>query len=471
MAYSGGIGEPRLNFWLFAAFLVLVFLMGGASRPEALSQPLVRIVSVLALAFWAVQLSGAHLRAARAPILFLAVAAAIILIQLIPLPPGIWASIPGRQLFAEGMAAAALEPVWRPLSLTPDRSLDTLLSLLPPVAAAAGLMIVGRERYPDIMVLLLALFLVSLLVAVAQISTGSLYLYQITNERSAVGLFANRNHQALLLAMVLPLLAHLMTRLRDGRPGRQVRRVAIGLFMILVAPMILITGSRAGIVLGVVGGLLALALALWGKPLSGGSDRASLITILASLGLSVAALFATVFASRDLALDRLIGDWGEDETRAQNLGDYARMAADFMPFGSGAGSFDPIYRIYEPAALLRPNFLNHAHNDLAQLAIEYGVPGLALLAVFLLWWGWRSWRAWSPQRYGRPERVGSALVLLILIASIGDYPLRTPIHAVMLIIGVFFLHRLSSPQPNAPLEPGTASSKPPNGHREGAPAA
>ena len=139
------------------------------------------------------------------------------------------------------------------------------------------------------------------------------------------------------------------------------------------------------------------------------SDRASLSTILASLGLSAAALVATVFAARDLALDRLVGDWGGVETRTQNLGDYVRMATDFMPFGSGAGSFDPVYRIYEPAAALRPNFLNHAHNDLAQLAIEYGVPGLLLLAGLLSWWVWRSWRAWSPSgmRPDRADRLGA----------------------------------------------------------------
>src|SRR3546814_18783044 len=36
---------------------------------------------------------------------------------------------------------------------------------------------------------------------------GPLYLYEITNNGSAVGLFANRNHQAALLACLFPMLA------------------------------------------------------------------------------------------------------------------------------------------------------------------------------------------------------------------------------------------------------------------------
>ena len=467
--FPGSSGpKPRLNFWLLVALLVLVFLFGGASRSDALSQPILRILSVLALAVWTVQLRLAQLKAAKAPWLFLAAAAAIILLQLIPLPPGLWAALPGHAIFVEGMTMAGIEPGWRALSLTPDRTLDSLLSLLPPAAVIAGLSLLGRDRHAGLIMLLLALILLSLLFAIAQIATGSLYLYTVTNEGSAVGLFANRNHQALLLALAFPMLGYAMMRADGSRERRRARRWLAGMFMVLIAPLILVTGSRAGILLGLAGGLLALAIAFWRRPASGERmDRASLATILGSVVLSFAALAATIFAARDLALNRLVAEWGEEESRAQNIGDYIRMATDFMPFGSGAGSFDPLYRIYEPAAALRPTYLNQAHNDLAQLAIEFGLPGLALLAVFLIWWALRSWRLWS-RRDGHAivGRIGSALILLILVASLGDYPLRTPIHAVLFMIALFFMQRPPSVAPDARLEPADASSKARDKHQE-----
>ena len=169
MPRSHGIDEPRLNFWLFAGFLVLVFLMGGASRPEALSQPLVRIVSVLALAFWALQLRGEQLRAARAPLLFLATAAAIVLVQLIPLPPGLWASLPGRAAVRRrhddgghraGVAAAVVDPRSQPGHLAfiaaaarRDRRADDrwpgALSRYRPAAAGAHFPQPAVRRRPD----------------------------------------------------------------------------------------------------------------------------------------------------------------------------------------------------------------------------------------------------------------------------------------------------------------------------------
>jgi len=460
-AGSRGGQISRFNFWLLLAFIAMVFLMGGASRPDALSQPVIRIVSILALAVWAAQTSAEHLRSARAPCLFLGGAAALILIQLVPLPPTLWMALPGRQLFVEGMTLAGIEPNWRPLSLTPDRSLDSLLSLLPPIAAAAGLMVVERDRHHDIIVFLLVLILLSLLTAIAQISTGSLYLYQVTNEGSAVGIFANRNHQALLLALALPMLGYVLTRPEGDYRRLRVHYWLAGMYMVLIGPMILVTGSRAGIVLGVVGAMLALALSLWRTRSSGARpNRAALIAVIGSLTLSVVALAATVFLARDLALHRLVEDWGQDEQRAQNLDEYLRMAGDFMPLGSGAGSFDPIYRIYEPLEALDSTYLNHAHNDLAQIAIEFGVPGLALLGAFALWWALRSWRLWRHRnRADGIGRVGSALILLPLIASIGDYPLRTPIHSVVWIIAIFFLQRVTSAGPRGRLEPATASAK------------
>ena len=70
------------------------------------------------------------------------------------------------------------------------------------------------------------------------------------------------------------------------------------------------------------------------------------------------------------------------EQPAQPLSDRCRRRRSFLPFGAGFGTFDPVYRRFEPDALLSTIYLNQAHNEPMQLAMEGGIPALALLLVF-----------------------------------------------------------------------------------------
>jgi Lipid A core - O-antigen ligase and related enzymes len=69
--------------------------------------------------------------------------------------------------------------------------------------------------------------------------------------------------------------------------------------------------------------------------------------------------------------------------------------------------------------------MNHAHNDYAELALETGVPGLAVLIVFLLWWGGAVARVWRSVEAGPYARAASIASAAILVHSLVDFPLRT----------------------------------------------
>jgi O-antigen ligase len=436
--------DPAIaNFWVFAVFLTIVFLMGGGSRADILSQPIVRIVSIVALAIWSYQMRAEQLRAARTPFLFLGAAILVVVVQLVPLPPSIWGALPGHGRFESAFAVAQLDPVWRPLSLTPDRGLNALLAFLPPLAAAAGMAVIRRDLYPRLVTLLIGLILLSVGIAIVQISTGQLYLFRVTNEGSAVGLFANRNHQALLLAMAFPLLGFFATERHPDRERKGLRGWVAGMIGALLVPMLLVTGSRAGLFLGLAGGVAAFAIAA-GRQHGQRHRRSTLLRpgILIPLAIMIVATFATIFLARDVSLQRLAGGSSDQELRTQNLGLYLQIARDFMPFGTGLGAFDPVYRMYEPLDALRPTYLNHAHNDFAEIAIEAGIAGLVLAAVFLFWVAYRSLRVWLWREGGGSAalaRTGSAMVLLVLAASLVDYPLRTPIHATLLVIAAYLI--------------------------------
>jgi hypothetical protein len=108
-------------------------------------------------------------------------------------------------------------------------------------------------------------------------------------------------------------------------------------------------------------------------------------------------------------------------------------ATAFMPFGSGLGTFVPVYSMFEkPADALANKYANHAHNDILQLWLDTGVIGLALMGVFAVWLALRSVQVW---RRARPDgaseldlsltRAATIAIALIIVHSFVDYPLRT----------------------------------------------
>jgi O-antigen ligase len=101
-------------------------------------------------------------------------------------------------------------------------------------------------------------------------------------------------------------------------------------------------------------------------------------------------------------------------------------ASHLMPLGSGVGSFENIYRLYEDHERLDPNtIVNHAHNDYVEIAMETGVPGLIVLALFLAWWGIAVWRVWKNDVDGPYARAAAVASAAILAHSVVDFPLRT----------------------------------------------
>jgi O-antigen ligase len=110
------------------------------------------------------------------------------------------------------------------------------------------------------------------------------------------------------------------------------------------------------------------------------------------------------------------------------------IVGDFFPFGSGFGSFDPVYRYYEPDALLGPAYLNHAHNDFLELVMTGGLPAAAVALVFMVWTvrqALRLRRATETSPRGRYALLAIGMIVLAAFASLVDYPLRTPIHVML----------------------------------------
>jgi O-antigen ligase len=455
---AGGEDERAAPFLLFLALMALCFLGGGGSRGDIASLLFLRPAAVLCLFFFLFYARRGELAAVKAPLILLGLFAVLLVIQLIPLPPSIWLSLPGRAPFAEAASLAGIEQPWRPISIAPDLTLNSLAALTVPAAFLAGFAVLSERQRALLLPALLLAVLVSALFAIAQLTAGPespFYLYDVTNDGSAVGLMSNRNHQAVLLALAYPMLAFWAAVPQKDPRARRFRALTaccLGFFLI---PMILVTGSRAGFLLGGGGAIVAVLLYLNEQRLLGAKGGALRLGALAAVGAGaiVVATVSFVF-SRSEALTRLLALDVENELRVSSLPTFVQMAKDYFPVGAGTGTFDPVYRIYEPRALLSPEYLNQAHNDLLDVAISSGVLGLALLAAALIWWALRSWRVFTAGRAGgasaRYGRLASVAMIMILAFSLVDYPLRTPSLAMFFAICCGWLSAAGRPA-KAPL--------------------
>lgn len=420
---------PGIDPWQTAPFwaiLALALLFGGASRAGSMAQIVVRLGAVLILG-WAVLADHGHSRSWRGwplPFRLLALLGGWMALQLVPLPPALWQLQPGAAPYAAALEAAGLSGTWHGLSLSPDLTLNSLFALLPLLVlgtVASGLRL--RELRTGLAIVFAAAAL-SVLIEVGQLAGAMPPLHRVSNPGSDAGLFANRNHHAALLCCTLPLLGAWASGAsrRSPRPW-----IALGCGL-LVLPLVLATGSRGGLMMAVLAGVAGLAIGLTGR------RRRSLGRPfwlgLAGAAAAVAALTSIVLLSgRDRAIGRLLASGDGSEIRFQVLGTLTRIVRDFLWAGAGFGTFDPIFRGYEPQWALKPTYLNHAHNDLIELAMEGGLPALALLVAFLVWAARRSVMAWRKD-HALP-RAASMVLGILLVWSLFDYPLRTPALGVL----------------------------------------
>jgi len=131
---------------------------------------------------------------------------------------------------------------------------------------------------------------------------------------------------------------------------------------------------------------------------------------------------------------------------------------DHVWLGSGLGTFEPVFKLYENPDGVSRIFANHAHNEYLQWAIETGLPGLLLMAAFLAWWLHRFLKVWSVAKDEtfRLKRAAAVATLIVMLHSLVDYPARTPAILAFgaLCLSLMVLERRTRPAPSAVEEAG-----------------
>lgn len=446
-AISGRI-EGNGALLVLGVLLVVVFFLGGGSRGDIASLIILRPVAVLCLAIGLTWMTPGVWRQFRLPLALMGALAGLNILQLVPLPPVVWMALPGRDIASEASRLVGAEDVWRPLALVPYRAWNSFYALLVPAAVLVLAAQLRNKQHHHLLRILIVLIALSGLLGFAQAASGyspSLFLYRVTNLANPVGLFANKNHQAAALCILLPMLALIGSRTRAS--AMSVGRAAAFGAALVVITLILTTGSRAGVAFA----FLALGgcwLVIAGRPrrLAGRVHKKSYA---APAALAAAAIFAcgslAFIFSRATALDRLASSDPVEEGRFEVW----RVVADFLPvyqpFGAGFGSFVEVFQVHEPSALLATKYWNHAHNDWLEWLLDGGLPvavlvGIALAALARAILGLRK-ELNSGGESAQLAVVGAAVLIILLLWSLVDYPLRTPILASLAAIASIWIVR------------------------------
>jgi O-antigen ligase len=434
MPAGNSIIRNQAEAWLAPILLAVAMALGGGSALFPLPRMIIELaaVPVLVLALHALSVRSLGW-AGIVPLVLVAVTLLLFAAQLVPLPSAAWMALPGRALAADTARQLGWAHRWMPLSLDPEATLRAGLTLIPGVALFFA-MLAGDDRdHRRLLLVVVAMALVSLSLGALQALSGwspIFYLYGSAHQGLPTGLFANRNHQACLLA-IAPLA--IAAWLAPGVRRRSVAVLAGGAALALLCVLgVLATGSRAGTALLLP---LAMSIGLIGmRSLDRRTARHPKLSLIAVAAITGAILLLAVNVGGGTLLRRFA------QMEDQRFGFWPDVVAalrQYLPVGSGFGTFEPVYAAAERLANVGPHYLNHAHNDYLEIAVEGGLAAIALVAAYVAWLLARGTRIWRrsvsvAQVQARYAWVG---LLAVLLHSAVDYPLRTL--AIQAVFAVF----------------------------------
>ena len=406
------------------AYLLACLVLGGSAQ-GVWANMVLQLAGVGILAWAAIDSSDEPLAPAARQLLLLAmVAIALIALQLVPLPGSLWSHLGPRARIAADFGALGLGTPAQPLSLTPALSLDSLLGIIPPLALFCAMVRLRAYRPQWLAIALVAGTIAGIALGALQVASATdqgspWYLYEETSVGRAVGFFANADHMATLLVVAIPFLAAIVAGARSASMQRYsaVLAVCAGLALLVIVGLAL-NGSLAGY--GLALPVVAASVLVILPPAS--RLRLWVVGIAALLMIgAVAALETTAIGSSHIGAHAA----SATQSRAEIASTTTRAVEDFMPFGSGLGSFRNIYSLYEQPEQVTDVYVVHAHNDYLEIALELGIAGILLVLVFLAWWAAAVWRAWRSPEGGPFARAAAIASAAILVHSLVDFPLRT----------------------------------------------
>lgn len=425
--------------------LVVANLFGGGGVAYGISNLAVQIVALTALALngdavWKFISTGPRLLVA-----LVACSLLLPLLQLVPLPPEVWRSLPGRNLIVEALDADG-QARWRPLTVNSARTFVAFTGLIAPFCVIVFGWNSSRVALQKGVLTIIGFGLFSVLLGAVQVlgqDQSGVFYPEIKMPGVLFGLFANRNSTAVFLVGCLLLLS--------GLPGHKLlspRWLAKGVAAVLLVTGVILTQSRTGLVLLVLPFALMLLQTIvhgFNRANAGGPQDdqngqkpgSKLFLKVAVIGMAVVMIGSSALVSvPDSRVGMVLNRFDRQEEQRPAIWEDARFAAGrYWPAGAGMGTFDEVFQIDESLENISPRRAGRAHNDYIELAIEAGPFALLLVLAWSIWTFWSVLRALTASHSDRWSAMASGGVLLtIALQSLLDYPLR---NQTMLCIAAF----------------------------------
>jgi len=375
------------------------------------------------------------------------------LLYLIPLPWEIWTSLPGRDLYVDTLQLFDTSNAFRATSIYPLKTQLSWLALLPPVAIFIASLRLTSSQIQTLVFVIIGVAVFEAVLGLIQFGDGVTSRFHLNNpyaSGSASGTYANRNHLAGLLEMVLPiglgLLAISVGRTRTelhyhrswrariaSLSGWHTNKAVVYAFVcILILLGLIFTQSRSGVALAMLG--VFLSAVAYSRRLGG-------TNVFGVIG----SFFAVVTAiAIEIGLAPLLQRFSVDHLanlRFTIFSNTIEGIGTFFPIGSGPGTYPFIYPRFQSIEEIA--FINHAHNDYLEWMMEGGlVAGLLIIAC--LWLYFRHWpKVWSKGYWSTFQfiKVGAGIGLfLMMLHGLTDFNLHIPANAIYFafLAAVFF---------------------------------
>ena len=407
----------RVLGWPLVALMVMALVFGGGGIRHGLTNLLVQLTALGVILFQPGLVRQFAAQSPRWLQALLLVTLLVPLIQLVPLPPGLWQALPGREMALETRSMIGAESSWFPITLDRARTAIALFALLAPLAAILCLGGLTPAKARQLLVLIVALTFLQYLFGVIQFASGgeSLKFYETNETGRFYGFFVG--HIASGLFMVIGFCA--LVGCYASKKRTTIDNLLYPAAAVLLCIGVILTGSRSAVVLLVLPGLWA-AWVGWTE-LRRYSPRLR-YGVLGAAALSLIAVGAVV------ATNQRLGDtWDRfssfEDSRPDIWADTEVAAERYWPVGSGMGTFDEVFQVEESLETLTAKRAARAHNDYLEIALEAGIGGLVLVAAWfaaLLYAAYRGLRS----SYA-PFTIAASLALLcIALQSLLYFPLR-----------------------------------------------
>jgi len=451
---NAGLLQTLVFSLLIALFIfVPLFRAGATPLAELVAQLLALIVLILML--W----TPRTFPLTRKEMLVVALLLLLPLVHLIPLPPAWAAALPGRALYVHAGALLGLDPAhhWQPMSVVPLATASAVLSLLLPIAVFIGTRALDTRRLVTLAKLLIVIAVLQALLGVVQFQTAQtgevIFAVEGASGLSGTGTYANRNHLAGLIEMVLPITLALFFYSvgrggSDGASGGIWKRraaflgskegniaLALGIAAFVLLLGVVFTRSRAGISLTMLG--ILLSAMLFSRRIGGSNvyGLAGTVTVIA-IAIAVAIGLAPV-------LDRFSVEDVADDARFSVFAATLLGIGLLFPVGSGPGTFPDVFLRFQPLETGRA-FVNRAHNDYLEWVFDGGIIAAVLILLVLALYVYQWSRVYTREEWsrGRYLQVGAGISLLLLgLHEIVDYNLYTPANQLVFafLAGIFFI--------------------------------